>query len=470
MLELGAPLRLDASAATPSGWRMIRTAATVGTGDGSSVVAAVAELGDERRLRLGLPFLDGARVVDVSIQPGVWIDHVRTVAARADARPNEWVDRVRADLVAAGDDAGWWRASALDGVDAVGVALRAAWPLLRGDPDRERTAAGSPIREVPRWAATLLHGPDVTSGARRLLGRRANRPVVRAIAELLADPEGGVDWWPLALAATAARVEGDHLVRLLRGASSEGSMRPSVDDVSLLEVTLASAAPGDVVRLTTTPDGADAAEHAHRVLVALDGWRRCGGRTSALPPSVELVERRVTSTLGDTVGQAGPTVRRRRVRTARRSVDEVAAPIVPPAEELPSLRPVAEPEPPAAPGWARPRYAPTVAPEDEVELPDRFDHPRMARRLHLLRDGDLTLRLPDGPRQLTAWGDELRNCLDTYAPAIATGRTIVLGVTLDDRLVGAVELDASLHVHQLLGSANRRLPTATERAVITLLS
>ena len=207
MLQIGAPLTITGG---PDPWRTIRAEAT------GAAVAALDVVADGSRVRLGLPFLDGDRVIDVSIQPGVWIDRIAQAADAAGVPPNTWKDRIRADLITAGINAGWWLAAEMSRQDAVTVAMRAAWPLLRSTPRTER--------EIPRWAVPLLQGPTVADGARQLLGDRVTRPVTRAIGELL---EAEIDWWPLGVATATTGVRGDHLARLIDVADAGGEVVPA---------------------------------------------------------------------------------------------------------------------------------------------------------------------------------------------------------------------------------------------------
>lgn len=467
MLELRSPLT---AADGPRDWSIVRAES-----DGSAV-AALAVDPIARRIRLGLPFLDGARVIDVSIQPGVWVEKVGAAAEALGAAPNTWKDRIRADLVAAGITAEWWTAAEMARLDAVTVAIRAAWPLLRSTPSVER--------EIPRWAAPLLERPTVAEGARELLGDRVTRPVVRSLASRL---ESEIDWWPFAIATAATSVRGDHLARLIDTASSApdgrraGAVRPTVDDVELLRTVLADADPLRIIRLLTPPEGTTADDHARDVLAVADGWRRAMPRAGALPPSVELMRQRITTLQGS--GPApGPS--RRRGGAARRwwpsenphpaevrlSDDRAVPPPSQPADEppLPPTRnevPPATPMP-ASPDWQVPRAAPDVV---TTTTGDRFDHPPAARRLDRRRHGEVALALPDGPAQLEAWGDELHNCLGDFAEPIAVGRSVVFGVFVDDELIGALELDGSLRITQLLGPRNAPLERWVEAAVVELL-
>ena len=361
---------------------------------------------------------------------------------------------------------------------------RAAPSSLRSTPRTER--------EIPRWAVPLLSGPTVADGARRLLGDRVTRPVIRALGETL---EAEVDWWTLGVATAATSVRGDHLARLIETARSGAEIQPTVDDVDLLRTVLDGADPLRINRLLTVPEGTEPADHAEALLAAADGWRRSMPQVGALPPSVELMRQRVTALHGDGRRTVVPTVRTPRPAPRRWPSDHVHpteylgdrddlrdgaanGPTLGDLAGLPgldegfglpdeatALATESEPEP----EWQIPRMAPTVRASERTEVGESFDHPPQARRLHQQRAGSVSLVLPDGPAQLAAWGDQLHNCLADYVDAVAAQRSIVLGVRVDDELVGALELDRALRINQMLGPRNQPLPRRLEAAVIELL-
>ncbi|HXH57299.1 hypothetical protein [Iamia sp.] len=70
---------------------------------------------------------------------------------------------------------------------------------------------------------------------------------------------------------------------------------------------------------------------------------------------------------------------------------------------------------------------------------------------------------------LERWGRLLRNCLEDFGPAAASGRSELVGVFRDDGLRGCLELTPDGVIRQLLGPANRRLDRPTERTVLRAL-
>jgi len=86
------------------------------------------------------------------------------------------------------------------------------------------------------------------------------------------------------------------------------------------------------------------------------------------------------------------------------------------------------------------------------------------------RVGELTLCVPTSLAELAAWSRRLNNCLDTFGPAVAHGRSWVIGVRSDDEWIGAVEIcPATRRLRQAHGPRNRPLPAAVYERVIDAL-
>lgn len=386
--------------------------------NGDRPVVAVAVDKNEARVRLGLAFFEGGRVVDVSIQPAAWVGRLRHSASLAGADPDLWERDVQAELLAGGRSEGWWTPATGDPahLDLVGLAARSAWPLLRLCTDN--------VREVPRWSTGLLRGPDPVSAVRRQFGTRANRPLVRAIAQHLC---GSINWWALACVLAAHSLDADRAVRLLgepiRHDGEATDHLCTIDEFRLLERTLGSASPSTVLRfLRSEPNG-----NIRRLLTALDRWERAGERIGALPPTVEEAERQLLH-----LGEPRPTMQR------------------------------------AVGNWRTPLSAPKVI--DLTERPAEFAHPRRARAFHRERQGRIDLLLPVDPDHLVEWSRLLRNCLNDYVDTVSTGESTILGIRLDEQLVGAVELDGRGSVRQMVGRANRPLDEWINHAVLAIIA
>ncbi len=80
-----------------------------------------------------------------------------------------------------------------------------------------------------------------------------------------------------------------------------------------------------------------------------------------------------------------------------------------------------------------------------------------------------TLRVPRTARDLQAWGDRLGNCLATYTSAVVDGRSTIVGVFRDQRIVACVEIDPERRVRQFLGRANTQPDPALEAQVLPVL-
>ncbi len=424
-------------------------------------VAALSVDQTEARVRLGLVFLEGERVVDVSIQPGAWVGRLRTSASLRAANPDRWEADIRRELLAGGLAEGWWTPATGDpaDLDLVALAARSAWPLLRLSTDD--------VREVPRWATGVLRGPDPVSAVRRQFGDRSNRPLIRAVAEHLS---GSINWWSLACVLAAHSLDPDRAATVLResGDESADDHTCSVDEFRLLERTLGDVPAPTVVRLLRSAgDGGPA-----RLLAALDSWDRAQDRVGPIRPTVAELERRLQQ-LGEPALPA-PTPRvdpseqlttlleaegiaTEAVTAGGRGADEA---LRPPTQPIGERRPMVR-------EWRHARMAPIVG---EQRRPVTFEHPPIARACHREREGRVDLLLPVDPDHLTEWARLLRNCLYDYVDPVTAGTSVILGIRVDEQLVGAVELTRSGAIRQMVGRANRPLVEWIEQAVLTILA
>ena len=86
-----------------------------------------------------------------------------------------------------------------------------------------------------------------------------------------------------------------------------------------------------------------------------------------------------------------------------------------------------------------------------------------------MRAGPFTLVLARSASDLARWGRMLSNCLGSFAPACAEGRSVIIGVRRDDALRYAIELTPTGVVRQFSGRANGRPRPADRRTVIGAL-
>lgn len=91
------------------------------------------------------------------------------------------------------------------------------------------------------------------------------------------------------------------------------------------------------------------------------------------------------------------------------------------------------------------------------------------RALDGTTEGAIMLVLPRTAGDLTRWGRLLSNCLGDFGPAVAAGRSTIIGVHRANRLVAAVELTPSGTIRQFCGAANRAPGDRDRRAVVRLL-
>lgn len=441
-------------------------------------VAALSVDQTEARVRLGLVFLDGDRVVDVSIQPGAWVGRLRHSASLSGANPDRWEADLRRELLAGGVSEGWWTPATGDPgeLDLVALAARSAWPLLRLCTDD--------VREIPRWAAGLLRGPDPVSAVRRQFGDRSNRPLIRAMAEHLS---GSINWWSLACVLAAHSMDADRAATVLvELGKAEVDHLCSVDEFRLLERTIGAAPAPVAARLLRSVDE----RGPSRLLRALDNWDRAEDRVGPLRPTVAELERRLVQlgepSLEPAVRAPEPDPVERLVAMLDAEGIEVSTVADPDPRSMPARqrrvgqRPIerqaVEHQPidlrmteraGARPDWQAARMAPSVAP---VERPITFDHPPGARAFHREREGRVDLLLPADPAHLVEWARLLRNCLHDYVDPVAAGESMILGIRVDEQLVGAIELNRGGHLRQMLGRANRPLPDWVDQAVLAVLA
>ena len=68
--------------------------------------------------------------------------------------------------------------------------------------------------------------------------------------------------------------------------------------------------------------------------------------------------------------------------------------------------------------------------------------------------------------ELHRWGAQLHSCIGSFGPAVASGRSLLIGVERDDVLAYCAEVTpASRTIRQLHGSHNRSVPRAVAAAL-----
>lgn len=444
--------------------------------DASSLVVCLSPTAglrfDRDRAQVRLLFGRSGAGPDVSFQPAAVDRVVRDQARLAGVDPNRWSTEVLGLLVNWNAALGWVERGPHQLVAAVGAFTH---PLLC-----ELYQAGrSPLGEVPRWASPILRAPDAREAASRLTRGPANRRVTRALATALAARTNEIDFERLAAAVAAAGlVTDDELANLLEVPPGEGPIHAplAADKVRAIRTGLGWYPADRRAALLT-----DAARH-HRV----DDLARAMGRLRWVIDSAPRPLPVRLSRLEELCARMVPVVAARHEPPPRQS-PPVETPTGAGArrqnrgparrrsaalwEEVPHPAETAEV---ALTGPTRQRgrvaQVPLGAPAAPATAPQSWPvHPKLlAVSEH--RVGELTLCVPTSLAELASWSRRLNNCLDTFGPAVAHGRSWVIGIRSDDEWIGAVEICPATHrLRQAQGPRNRPLPAAVHERVIAAL-
>lgn len=396
------------------------------------------------RVRVGLVMPVVGRVVDVSVQPSA-ATSVLGEAARSTGTAWTSVERTaRSQLVAAAESAGartppesQCLTRAFGGV---------AFPLLGAAFD----AGAEPVAEVPRWAAPTLSAPTVGRGAVVAFGAAATRPVRRALVEAIRPlPCGTVDLTSLGLALMGLdALQPDRLARVL---DAERVLHPPADlpDPATLDLARRVLRDWGDVRAERVLVEAAGRRDGLRVLLETVRWAHSlgdHGPSGPLPARLgELHDAHRALLRSDDAPLATPPPEPRRTRPAPARARRPAAP--PPPHRMLA--------PPAAVGMVRHTTALPLTPAE--------------RALDGTTEGSIMLVLPRTAGDLARWGRLLSNCLGDFGPAVAAGRSTIVGVHRANRLVAAVELTPSGTIRQFCGVANRAPADRDRRAVVGML-
>jgi hypothetical protein len=431
---------MPSAARTDRPWGSLDEVVRIPVGD-RTVVALTPSDG---RVRVGLVMPVVGRVVDISVQPSA-ASTALVEAARSSGVAWTTVERTaRAGLDAAAERAGAWTPS--EEVCLTRAFGGVAFPLLAAAFD----VGAEPVAEVPRWAAAVLSAPTVGRGAVVAFGAAATRPVRRALVEAIRPlPCGTVDLTSLGLGLMGLDVlQPDRLARVL---SAERVLHPPADLPDPATLGLARR----VLR-----DWGDV--RAERVLV------EAAARSDGLRVLLETV--RWAHSLGDHGPSGRLPARLGELHDAHRSLlrsDDAPPPPPPPAPRravpapTPARRPTAPPPPhrmlapPTTMGMVRHTTALPLTPAE--------------RALDGTTEGSIMLVLPRTAGDLARWGRLLSNCLGDFGPAVAAGRSTIVGVHRANRLVAAVELTPSGTIRQFCGAANRPPADRDRRVVVGML-
>ncbi len=427
------------------------------------------------RLKVGLSTGVRARPLDISRQPGV-VERLVDEATACATAPGATHQQVIGHLARHLSGHGAWTPDPSEHRPDGLLALvgGAAFPLLAAAYDRRVPAR----REIPAWAAPVLALPDARTAAVRALGSpAASRPVIAALAGSLAPRTGPVDLTPLALARMSARtLDPDRLARLLTtprppgGDGAQPSPEPAEEDIRRGVRACRSWGPEVTAGVLT-----DALEHPEGIPTLLDllaHWSMTSDQLRVrLPRRLDALRSLVHDHLP---GDPDPAWRARRLLAEvfdDPQASEAVTPAGPARRPDPVLADPALPEPVAQPRSTRLAATRPLAPPTAQGPLARsgFTHPPHLRALDGATTGSLRLVLPRTPDELTAWGQQLGNCLADFGVAVSTGRSHLIGVEVDDRLRYCLEITPRGRVRQFLGTGNRPPAPEHHRATLELL-
>jgi hypothetical protein len=118
----------------------------------------------------------------------------------------------------------------------------------------------------------------------------------------------------------------------------------------------------------------------------------------------------------------------------------------------------------------RPAHVPLHPPPAPRDSPASWPVPPRLIPVSEHRVGEFTLCVPTSVAELGLWSRRLSNCLDTFGPAVAHGRSWVIGIRRSHEMVGAIEIcPENRRLRQCEGRRNRALPEAVYALVIPAL-
>ncbi len=428
---------------------------------------------DGGRLSLGLHFGVGrwGRTVELSNQPGIFDQIFPGEAGSRGPTPlGRWIaDLARANSV--------WSPAGPAPAGAVAAAGGAAFPLLGHAYDQGAAA----LSAVPAWATPILAAGNARAAAEVAFGRRTTQPVVPALARSLVHSGESVtvDLLPLGLAVTGRDVlEPDQIARLLdHPGPPHGFLAwPTRELIDALRPTLASLGAGRSLRLLQD------------VLAHAEGAARLVELSLLFPQVVDRLTGRLAHRADELLAQCravlpvDPTPERGRwgplparnqppALTPGAPQRRAGRPVATPGQ----VHPTAGPDPQQTRNLQARRRALTapVAPSTGRRAPDVDPDGQLRQRVAALGDRDLgdgfRLKHPRTPADLAAWGDLLSNCLATYGPSVREGRSFILGVEHDGRMVASLEITGSMVIRQFLAARNRPVATSLRHRVCAAL-
>jgi len=442
-------------------------------------------------------------VPDVSAQPGAIVRQLHLSAREHAVDPNRWQHLVLSALRTWHGSLDWCQ-HLLAGIGAI------THPLL--GPVYERGHA--PSAELPRWGTDVLRQHTAADAARTLCSEPTRR-VTRSLAASLMrrPPHEPIDFTPLGWAVAAADlVDPDVLATLLdthrerpgtttphaathtgTGADTEPvalAPMPSVDDVATVRRGIRhwprdrrSALLLDAARNHGMSEFVTTLTHLFWVRDRID---------QALPVRVDdlraLCRRHVpVLATGAAAAPSGgssndtPAAPRRRIRRPTPHEPAAGTPegVTAAAAELAlgtdgtdstaTTRPRRRALLPSQPLGA-PRHHPLTIAAGTPLLDVRWTIPEPLLGLHRHHRNGITFEIATSAFELRSWGQQLRNCLGSFAEAAHSGSSWLIGLYRDDVLIGCVEVHPQQRrVVQATGISNRALPLWVQRTIIDAL-
>jgi len=423
---------------------------------------------EDGRARVGLAMPVLRRVVDVSVQPAAPCGALREAGRRA-STPSGWIEgAAREALGEAARRSDAWSAQDAPLIAAFGGI---AFPLLAAIYQE----GGTPVQEVPRWAEPVLAARTAREGAVAAFGPKATRPVVRGLVRALVPHDGNpVDLTALALAMIGAEaLSPDRLARVLSEDQRGSAMEQLLDPSSLAEARRRMCMWGPVRTERVLRDAACASDGLRMLLDTVRYARYLGSQGPARLPNrlsdLHDAHRVLIATAPPSPPCGpGPATAHGRPPRPRRAA---AAPTTARTGREAQMRRAVQAADRADAAARRPHQifvppadVPAVSPHVELAVPDAV------RRFDGTTSGDLTFVVPRTAGDLQRWSRMLSNCLDGYAPAMAAGRTVILGVQRDGVLRYALEIAPGAVVRQFVGPANRPPEDHIRRTVLAALA
>ncbi|MDP1794490.1 MAG: hypothetical protein Q8K63_10185 [Acidimicrobiales bacterium] len=392
----------------------------------------------DRRLFPASLVLDGKHATDLSGQPAAITAMLREAALQIGTNPDAWFARLTTRIQNDAGDLGLGAVPAIESPETRLIATLGGlrYPLLSA----AYNEGCSVERFVPRWARAGLDASDASGAAGALFEARSTRSVVRALGTWVTTPTeeaGRLGWASLAIAVAGAGVlEPDDIAGALARFERQEVTMMSVDDVALLRSVAGALGAGPFKAIAF-----EALEHdlVAKLLKVCELVRRVGGLLRPpFPSRLDELERAAIAVaiLDVHAANAGPAA----------------------ASASSSVVPVVD-APPAPPRRAPRRFEQALnAPRaPRTGVIEAFDYAPAVRALDDLVIGPVVLSLPATPQHLRQWSRALSNCLDDFVAAVDSRRSTIVGIWLEHRLIGALEIDGSMRVRQFLGRANRPL-------------